>query len=668
MCENGLRAETLFCLYCGKRIAGLRGYSSDGFCCAAHRVEYSQQAHRIPVKRLVGFKPPIAEIDPEAGRPVLVWKVECKSHLPGAWYLSPRPKRGIPLHASFREVQPKPVPRVVPRPSWSPATIASARTACLVTDLSRGSNWDFRPRSRLRKSVSSIPPTVTPLVRPVNMWELSVHSNRESGWRKSGFSPLALGVLPEFPTFNLKPEEVIEPECCSPVSGPICVTNWVRRPQLALPLGRFSRIQGLQTRNYHVPRPPEPAAWSTKFETVTQVSEPGLTGAGLTILDSCRPATSYRSRASLDMAGPLPAILNPGLTHLTSPVTPSLIRPSLQSSDPNTPSLLEVAPSPLVFAVRQVCDDAIPEAETGAAGPRLWFAVRVPSPNMLETPTPLDTTKRPHYVHAGPHIRFAAIPAELVPDPARLATASRRVLGAAPDLNSDSAAFRTFERPLTGESVPQISELLPPAAPVIQRALAPVDQLLEMAEPFLPQNVDRFPMGPAILWTSTFNEASLREARPATVGIRPVPDNIEESFIPHNVNRLPIGPAALSIATLNQAALRETGPAVDVIRPVPGGIAESFLPHTVNRFVTAPAIPWTATVNEAVLREATAPMRGVLPVPDCPQVFVFQTSFPVRDILGVPFCPARQERRSQHTRRSRTNQSVNSAVNQTPAA
>ena len=446
---------------------------------------------------------------------------------------------------------------------------------------------------------------------------------------------LTLGVLPEFPTFNLRPEEVIEPECCSPVSEPICVANWVRRPQLALPVDHFSRIQGLQTRD-HLSVSPGPAAWSTKFETVTQTSEPGLTAAGLTILDSCRP-TPCSSHAGLDMARPLPALLNTDLTHLASPVTPSLIRPSLQSSDPNTPSLLEVAPSAHVFAKRQICDDAIPEAETGAAGPRLWFAVRVPSPNILETPTPLDVSKRLHYLHAARSTRFSAIPAEVVLHLAGLPTARGQALGTAPDLFSDSAAFRTFERPLPGVSVPEISELLPPEAPVIQRALAPADRLAGMAEPFLPHNVNRFPMGPAILWTSTFNDASLREARPATGGIGPVPDSVEESFVPHKLNRFPIGPAALSITTLTQAALRESGPTTAVMRPVLGGIAESFLPRMVNRFGTGSAIQWTPTMHETVLREATAPMRRALPVPDCPEVFVFQNRSRLGPSREFPF-------------------------------
>ena len=76
-------------------------------------------------------------------------------------------------------------------------------------------------------------------------------------------------------------------------------------------------------------------------------------------------------------------------------------------------------------------------------------------------------------------------------------------------------------------------------------------------------------MGPAILWTSTFNEAALRPARPTTDGIRPVPDSIEESFIPHKTERFRTGPVALSISTLNQAALRQTGPVTQAVRPVP---------------------------------------------------------------------------------------------------
>jgi hypothetical protein len=170
----------------------------------------------------------------------------------------------------------------------------------------------------------------------------------------------------------------------------------------------------------------------------------------------------------------------------------------------------------------------------------------------------------------------------------------------------------------------EIPELPPPAAPVIQGALAPVDQFAEMAEPFFPHNTDRFSKEPAILWASTSNLAALREARPVTRGIRPVPDSIEEFYLPHKVKRFPLGPTALPITILSQAALRETGPTADCIRPVADGIAESFIPHQVNRFGRVPKIQWTRNVNKAVLREAAAPMRGFLPVPDCPQVVVFQ--------------------------------------------
>ena len=312
------------------------------------------------------------------------------------------------------------------------------------------------------------------------------------------------------------------------------------------------------------------------------------------VMDSCRPVSSRSSRTGVNKAGPLSAVLSPGPTGLRSPITPSLIRPNLQRGDPDSPSLLEVSPNPHLFATgRQFCDDAIPEAETGTdgKGSRLWFAVRVPSPHMLETPTPLDISKRLQYLHAARNIRVSAIPAEVVPHPAGLPTASGQVLGAAPDLFSDSAAFRTFERPLPGVSVPEISEPLPPEAPVIQRALPPADRLAVIAEPFLP----------------------------------------------HNVNRFPVGPAGLSISTLDEAALRESGPATAVLRPVPDGIAESFIPHKVNPFGTGPAIPWTATVNEAVLRKATAPMRGALPVPDCPQVFVFENRSRLGPSWEFPF-------------------------------
>jgi len=622
-------------------------------------------------KRVWGFKPTIVEIDPDTGRPVLIWKSEHKLHLPGVWSLSLLKKRGIPLHISFREVQRGPAPIASPRPVLSPATIVSARIARMAIALSRESSWDFRPRSTFQMSGSSLPLTVPPLVRPVVAWDSLVKCKWDKGWRGSDLLPLTLGVLPEFPAFNLRSEKVVGPDYCSPLSGPICVTSWARRSQLALPEGRVSRIQGLPPRDH--------------------LSEPGVTVAGLSvtglnIMDSCRPVPSRSSRAGMGLAGPLSAILNPGPTSLLSPITPSLNGPNLQRGDPDSPSLLDVSPTPHLFATRrQFCDEAIPPAETGAdgRGSLLWFAVRVPSPHILETPTPLDISKRLPYLHAARSIRFSAIPAEIIPHLAGLPAASGQALRAAPDLSSHSATFQKFERPLPGVSVPEVSEVLPPEAPAIQRALEPADQVAVVAEPFLPHNLDRFPMGPAILWTSTLNEAALREARPAADVIRPVPDGIAESLIPQAfVERFPAGPAVLSITTLNQAALREsgpttvvmrpvldgiteslipqefverfpTGPAVPtlnqaalresgpttvVMRPVPDGIAEeSFLSHKVNRFGRALAIQWTATVNEAVLRGAPAAIRGVHPVPDCPQVFVFQNRSRLETSWGFPF-------------------------------
>ena len=437
--------------------------------------------HRLSVfsQRIPGFKPTIAEIDPDTGRPVLFWKGEPKLHLPGAWSLSSLKKRGIPLHASFREVQRGPAPTTSPRPVLSPATIVSARIARMAIGLSGESIWDFRPRSPFRNSGSSVPLTVPPLVRTASAWETSVHCKWEKGRRGSDFLPPALGVLPEFPTFNLRSEEVVAPDYCSAVSRPICVTRWVRRSRLALPQDRSSRIQGLQTRD-HLSVSPEPAASSTKFGIGTQVSEPGLSVAGMIVMDSCRPVSTRSSRTGVNKAGPLSALLSPGPTGLRSPITPSLIRPNLQHGDPDSASLLEVSPNPRLFATgRPFCDEAIPAAETGTdgKGSRLWFAVRVPSPHMLETPTPLDISKRLQYLHAARNIRVSAIPAEVVPQPAGLPTASGQVLGAVPDLFSDSAAFRTFERPLPGVSVPEIPEPLPPEAPVIQRALPTADRL-----------------------------------------------------------------------------------------------------------------------------------------------------------------------------------------------
>jgi hypothetical protein len=479
----------------------------------------------------LGFKPTIVEIDPDAGQPMLIWKSERKLHLPGAWALSSLKKRGIPRPAPFREVQRGPAPTGSPRPMSSSAAIVSARTTRLALELSGEANWDFPPRSTLRKSVSSLPLTVPPLVRPVTAWEPSVKSKWRTGSRRCDYLPPTLGVLPEFPTFNLRSEGVFGPDCSPPLSGPICVTNWMRRSQLALPADRSSRIQGLQTSDYHVSLSPQPAAWSTKLETLAQVSEPSRTFAGLNVVDSCRPASSRRPRTVLDLAGPLPAIMNPGLTDLNPAIAPSLILPSLQSREPNTLSLLEVSPIPSLFATGQPFrEDAIPTPETSAngRGSRLWFAVRVPSPHTLETPTPLDISKRLGYVHAARSIRFSAVPSEVVPHPAGLPTASGRALCTAPDLFADSAAFRTFERSLLRESIPEISVLLPAEAPFIQRAPAPgaaTDHVPDgIAESFIPHKTNRFRAGPVIQWTARVKETILRKASAPMHRVLPVPD------------------------------------------------------------------------------------------------------------------------------------------------
>src|SRR5207237_1893877 len=152
LCENELRVETLFCLFCGKRIAEL-GRPLDKFCSSAHRIEYGERARGLSElsKRIAGFKPTITEIDSGAGQPMLLWKSERRLHLPGAWSLASLKKRGIPLRGFFRGVQQERAPTASPRLA-SPTTIVSARIARPALELLGESSWDFRPHSTLRKS------------------------------------------------------------------------------------------------------------------------------------------------------------------------------------------------------------------------------------------------------------------------------------------------------------------------------------------------------------------------------------------------------------------------------------------------------------------------------------------------------------------------------------
>jgi len=369
-----------------------------------------------------------------------------------------------------------------------------------------------------------LPLVVPPSIRPVASWEHPTTVKLDRGRRINNFPAATLEILPELPALGMKPEKVIEPEYCLPVSEFNSVTNgvstWVRRSLLSLPVDRSSWIPGLQTRDRHIPHSPQPAAGPESSLIVTE----------------SRLAPSRSSRAGFNASAALPAILNPGPTRPPKPVTPSPIGPRLQSSDPNTPSLVDVHPSPHVFAAaRPFRDAAIPEAQTTAAlpGPRVWFAVRVPSPYALETPMPLDMSKGQRYVHAARHTRSAGIPAEVVSHPAGLRAADIRILQATPDPLPDSAVFRAFARTLTGNSVPALSEPHPPTGNAAQPALAPVDQRPEIADSFINRDVERFPMGPAILWATPLQEVALRETGPATLGIRPVPDSPEFSHFPH---------------------------------------------------------------------------------------------------------------------------------------
>jgi hypothetical protein len=171
---------------------------------------------------------------------------------------------------------------------------------------------------------------------------------------------------------------------------------------------------------------------------------------------------------------------------------------------------------------------AIPELQTDAerSRARAWFIVRVPSPHVLETPTPVDTSKLSHSVSAARRIRFGAVP-EVIPHPAGLDPGGTQILHATPDPLSDSVIFRTLARSPILKNAPEVAELRPPMASALRRAPVPVEQHPKMAKPFASQDAEPFHLGPATLWTAHLYEAVPREAGPATPGVRPIPDSAE---------------------------------------------------------------------------------------------------------------------------------------------
>jgi hypothetical protein len=435
---------------------------------------------------------------------------EHELRLPGAWYLSSLPKRGIQVRATYRTPRPVPPPLASVRPIATGIPAILTRIENWVIQHSGEPGWNVRPRLTLPRRASSATLIMRPFSRQVTAWEHPSAIKLAPDRPVNNLPGATFQILPEFPSLDLKPERVVEPEYAFPMpdlsSSTQGASNWIRHSELALPLDRSSRIHGMQPVRGHVHPSLQPS------DTETRASESRL------------PVMAVRAKPHA--AGRLPASLNPGPTHPRSGVSPSLIAPKLQGCNSNSSSLLEASPNPRLFRPAQKFSNAaIPKAETDAAlqGPRMWFAVRVPLPHLLETPTPVDMSKRLHYVHAARHrLSSTAIPAEVVLYPPGLRAGQVRILQAVPDPLSDSAVFQMYARRLTASSLPELSELRLSKAFAIRGTLDPVDRHTEIREPFSPQP---FSMGPAVLWSTTRNEAGLRETGAATREIHPVPDS-----------------------------------------------------------------------------------------------------------------------------------------------
>ena len=296
-------------------------------------------------------------------------------------------------------------------------------------------------------------------------------------------------------------------------------------------------------------------------------------------------------------AGAFSVILDPILDHILnpSPATPSVIRPNVQNSIPTTPLMVDAVPNPCPPAVtiHKFPSAAIPKAQTtaGLPGPHVQFAVRVPSPQVLETPTPVDMSKRLGYVHSARQIRSAGISMDVHSHPAGLREGKIRILATIPDPLSEVPGFRTFARSLTWESVPEISDLHPPARPAIHQPLQPADQTREIANSFLPLTVQQFPMGPAILERTTLDEGVLPTKGPVTRSIRPDPDSPE--FV-HFGNRPEAEPAwRFELANPVGASF------VACARPVNGSAGDVVVPEFTHR-------PWSRR-EESASAEKTIP-------------------------------------------------------------
>ncbi|MBZ5675081.1 MAG: hypothetical protein LAP61_12620 [Acidobacteriia bacterium] len=576
-----------------------------------------------PAQRLAGFKPPIVGIGIEIRQTVHYRESARELRLPGAWGLALPPKRGVRVRATFRDIELEAPPVASLLLISRGAEAILTRIENWVTQHSGEPGWNVRPRLIPPTSGSSAPLLMRPFSRPAIAREHSntIKSGRDT--RVSHFFPnVTLGILPEFPVLDLKPEKVVEPDYALPRSDAGASTreipNWVHYRELALPPDHWSQMPSLQATG-HVSLSPDFA------ETETHVSESGL--------------TAMASRAKPHAKGILPAILIPGPTSPPLPVTPSMIGPKPMASDASTPSLLDGPANPHIFAASQpFADAAIPEAQTNAAlpGPRVWFAVRVPSPYVLETPTPVDMSKRLHYVHGARHICTTAIPAEVVWYPAGLPAGEKRILHVAPDLLSDSV-FRKSARSLTGNSVPEISEPLPPIASPVEQTLPPIDQ---SPAAFMPRdilsndvsNVEAFPMEPAIVWAGALNEIVPKERGPVTREIHPIPDSPD--FFPFR-HRAQTDPGwAFQLAVSTGASF-----AISVARTCEPETALVAIPDITHR-------PWRKTAETSRIGQLPQPVRlapALASFRTIARPESMQSSFAedLRDRIFKPILPAR---------------------------
>jgi hypothetical protein len=573
-----------------------------------------------PAQRLAGFKPTLSGVGLEIRQTAHFLASRRELRLPGAWYLSLLPKRGVRVRATFQDIRLEAPHMASLRPISTGAPAILTRIENWVNQHSGEPGWNVRPRLTPPRSGSSAPLLIGPFSHPAIAREHPTTIKLDRDRRVSDFPTDTLEIVPEFPALEVKSEKVVKPEYAFPRSDAGSSTqeipNWVRHPELALPPDRSSRIPNLQTGG-HVPLSPQPA------ETETHVSESGL------------PAMA--AHVKLHAEGTLPAILDPGPTHPPLPITPSMIGPKPNRSDTNTPSLLDASPNPHLFAASQpFADAAIPEAQTDAAlpGPRVWFAIRVPSPYVLETPTPVEMSKRLHYVHGARHICTTAIPAEVVWYPAGLPAGEKQILHATPDPLSDSV-FRKSARSLVAKILPEISEPLPLMASPIERVLPPVNQGLETPHSLVPRNIvsdiESFPMGPTIIWTGALNEVVPKERGPVTREIQPVPDSPDFFTFLHRVQAEPAW-------TFQLASSIGASFAIGVARTCEPETARVAIPDIAHR-------PWTKTAETSRSGQMPQPVRlapALAPFRTIARPESMQSSFAadLRDRLFKPILPA----------------------------